>query len=736
MSETSPRGGEGPELRRALGLWLVVSYGLGVTIGAGIYVLVGEAAARAGDHAPISFLLAAVVMAFSAASFAELASRFPVSAGEAAYVEAGLKSKWLALGIGLLVVAAAVISAAAISRGAAGYVGVFIPAPSAVLTAGVVLAMGAFAAWGITQAVGLAAVMTLIEVTGLAAVIAAGVWKNPTLLADLPLAWSGLDVWAPWPGILGASLIAFFAFIGFEGMVNVAEEVRRPERTLPLAIAITLVLSTLLYILVVWVVIRSVPATELAASTAPLSLAFERLTHASPLVISAIAVFATINGVIVQMLMASRVIYGLARQGNLPARLGAVNPRTQTPLLATGLVTVVILALALAVPLDRLVENSSRIMLVIFAFVNIALLAMKLRRDAPPAPLTVPMVIPLLGVLTCVALLLADLVRLRQRPGSGRAGALIRLGSVRGSVRQQHRHRHVLQDVPRRAAEDELPQPRVAPGAHDQKIGTVVGEARQDGVTDLDIGRDGRCDLAFHAVAGERGCNAGAGQVAGRIGLGLRVHPDDPDPVCGLQQRHGVEHGARRLPARVPGDGRTLADHGVAPDVGDDEHRPAALHDQPLRDVQHAGEIEARVTLAGDDEIGDPGALEDDVPDAVVARLHAHPFRNDRAASDGILEGLVHPVGLVLEGLQVGLDQPGTVRGHAVGRDGRHDVERGHVRFKLRAELAGGVDQAGDAALVVEVNEDCLVGHDRSPSPPRGRSRSDAAHCGISCFGR
>lgn len=397
-------------LKRGLGLGLLVLYGLGVTVGAGIYVLVGTAAGRAGLHAPMAFLIAAGVMALSAASFAELATRLPVSAGEAAYVEAGLRSKTLSLLVGLLVVVAGGISAAAIGRGAAGYIGVLVPLPPAVLTAAVVLAMGLVAAWGITEAVTLAAVMTLIEIGGLLAIVAAGLWHDPALVADLPLAFQGLGTGAVWPGILAASFVAFFAFIGFEGMVNVAEEVKRPERTIPLAIALTLGVSSLLYIAVVWVVIRSVPAADLAASAAPLSLAYERLMGASPVLISLIAIFATINGLIVQTVMSSRVIYGLARRRGLPAALGAVSPRARTPLRATMLVVAIILALALAFPIDRLADATTRVMLVVFALVNVALLAMKLRPDTPRAPFHVPIAIPALAALSCVALLLADLL--------------------------------------------------------------------------------------------------------------------------------------------------------------------------------------------------------------------------------------------------------------------------------------------------------------------------------------
>jgi amino acid transporter len=250
----------------------------------------------------------------------------------------------------------------------------------------------------------------VIEICGLAAIIIAGLWRDPAILTLAPQAVSGLGSAAAWPGILGASMLAFFAFIGFEAMVNVAEEVEEPKRTLPIAIAITLIVSTALYILVVWVAIQSVPRAELAASTAPLSLVFERLTGASPALISLIAIFATVNGVIVQNLLASRVIYGMARQGTLPAVLGEVNATTHTPLVATALAVGLTLIAALALPIDKLADLTTQAMLIVFATVNAALWMLKRRGDTAHAGVTVPAMVPIAGTVSCLALLVADLL--------------------------------------------------------------------------------------------------------------------------------------------------------------------------------------------------------------------------------------------------------------------------------------------------------------------------------------
>ena len=400
-----------PALVRSLNLPLAVLFGLGVTIGAGIYVLIGATAGRAGMHAPLAFLLAGIVMAPTAASFAEFASRMPISAGEAAYVRAGFSSNRLALTIGLMVIAVGVISAAAIAKGSAGYIREFVDLPTSIVITAVVLVMGAIAAWGILQSVAIAGLMTLIEIGGLLVIIYFGATTSPDLVARLPEIWTGMGSLAAVAGVLSASMLAFFAFIGFEGLANIAEEVKDPQRTLPKAIFLTLAISTLFYILIVWIALVSVPREELATARAPLSLVFQRVAGATPFVISAIAIVATVNGIIALMVMASRVIYGMAERRLLPSGLAAISPRTQTPLNATGLVIVAVLVLAVVFPLEGLADTTSRLTLVIFAFVNAALVLVK--RNAEPMPagtFSVPIAVPVAGCALCVALLFGGLV--------------------------------------------------------------------------------------------------------------------------------------------------------------------------------------------------------------------------------------------------------------------------------------------------------------------------------------
>ena len=160
-----------------------------------------------------------------------------------------------------------------------------------------------------------------------------------------------------------------------------------------------------------WIALVSVPRDQLAAASAPLSLVFQRVTGASPIAISAIAVVATVNGIIALMVMASRVIYGMADRQMLPSGLARVSPMTRTPTNATALVVGAVLILALSFPLEGLAETTSRLTLVIFAFVNAALILLKRKGEVAPAgTFAVPIAVPIVGSVLCVLLLIGGLL--------------------------------------------------------------------------------------------------------------------------------------------------------------------------------------------------------------------------------------------------------------------------------------------------------------------------------------
>lgn len=394
-----PDATEPDSLRRTLSLPVIILYGVGTTVGAGIYVLVGEVAAVAGAAAPISFLVAAVLAGLSAFSFAELCGRFPASAGEALYTKIAFRRTGISTAIGLLVVVAGTISAATVIRGSVGYLNEFTAAPAIPTVIALTILLGGIAAWGIAEAAAAAAAMTLVELGGLGLVI----WVGGPALADLPAALpTMIPTWElrPAVAVLAGSVVAFFAFIGFEDMVNVAEEVKNPRRSMPIAIIVTLGVTTVLYVIVTLIAVVVLPLEELAGTDAPLARVLEHGFTGAPQIVSAISLVAIANGALIQMIMGSRVLYGLGRSRQLPGFLAVVNGRTRTPLYATGLIVAVVGILAATLPLVSLAKAASLAILVVFATVDLALVIIKLREPGRAAvSFTVPLGVPLLGFL-------------------------------------------------------------------------------------------------------------------------------------------------------------------------------------------------------------------------------------------------------------------------------------------------------------------------------------------------
>ena len=396
-----------PSLKRVLGPWLLTAYGVGVTIGAGIYVLIGAVAAAASLYAPLSFLVAGFVALFTALSYAELSVRFPFAAGEAVYAEEAFRRKALAPVIGLLVLCAGIVAAGTITLGASGYLHALTGLPGPVGAAIILVSLTVLAAIGIEQSALVAGLITVLEVGGLLLVCALALAADPGAHVNStpPLEASVIA-----KGVIAGAALSFFAFIGFEDMVNVAEELKAPEKTLPRAILLTLAISGALYLLVSFVAVRAIAPAELAASSAPLVLVAERSGALGGRIIGAIAVIAALNGVLVQIIKGARVIYGLARRGHVPAQLGAVHALTRTPIRATVLFSLVVGALAVSFPLAHLAATATQILLTIFLVMNVALIAIKRRGGKARPAFEVPLAVPVTGALTALALLLASFI--------------------------------------------------------------------------------------------------------------------------------------------------------------------------------------------------------------------------------------------------------------------------------------------------------------------------------------
>lgn len=371
-----------PVLRRVIRLPMLVFYGVGVTIGAGIFALIGEIVRVAGDHAPIAFLVAGAIAGATGLSYAVLASVYPRAAGEAVFVKIGLGQN-LARIVGYGVTLTAIISSAVITLAFGGYLSTLIPLPQSVLSIGVLLLLGAIAWLGVRESVAFAAVITVIEV-GTLLVIG---FSSAPLLANVELVTEALAPptdSASWALVFSASMIAFFAFIGFEDIENMAEETVNPHRTLPQAIVLTLLITVFLY-LVISIIAVALPDREgLLGSSAPLAFLFESVTGYSGKPVAAMASIAMINGILVQIVMASRVIYGMSREGLAPAGLGRLDAKRLTPARAIGLVVVSIAVLTLGLPLIQLAQLTSLVTLCVFIMVNLALWRIGLRPDAAP----------------------------------------------------------------------------------------------------------------------------------------------------------------------------------------------------------------------------------------------------------------------------------------------------------------------------------------------------------------
>lgn len=389
-------------LSRRLTLPLVTLYGLGTILGAGIYVLVGKVAGQAGLYAPLSFLLAAFIASLTAFSYANLSSRYPFSAGEARYIHHAFNSRWLAGLVGWSIVFIGVTSGATMTLGFAGYLHIFLQFDTWLIVTLLILFFGAMAIWGILESVGIIALITVVEIVGLLLVIG----MNTQALADVSALfndWSGLSTMAVWNGIILGSVLAFYAFLGFEDIVNIAEEVVDAERNLPRAIYLSLAVSGLLYMLVSLLSILVLPLEQLAASEAPMADMMSNNAW-SRNAMGLISMLAISNGALIQIIMASRVMYGMSELGNAPALFRIVNPLTRTPVTATIVVCLLVLGFALWLPLVTLAQITSVITLFVFALVNLALLKVNIDDRQTRQPLLRHYLIPLLGALICLFL--------------------------------------------------------------------------------------------------------------------------------------------------------------------------------------------------------------------------------------------------------------------------------------------------------------------------------------------
>ena len=361
------------KLERSLSLFQVTFLGVGTMVGAGIYVLVGKVAGISQDLSLWAFIAAAFIVSFSAYSHGFLSKHIPSSAGAAEYIKQAFHSSHLTVAVGLGVLLTGIVSSATLANGFYGYLNEFIVLPKWLVITVIVTLLFVVASQAINTSVNFAVTITFLELLGLIIVIIftkSGHFetelRSPVLsLSDIQL-------------VMAGAFVAFYAYVGFEDMVNLAEEVKEPDKTMLSAVMLALILTTGLYLLVAWVALHALPIQALAESDAPFA---DMLAHIPWLAkcISLIGLIAIINGALVQILMGSRMLFGLSRQGYLPAFLTQLSDK-HIPINATLLVVSLVWVFAIALPLLTLAKLTSGIILVVFTLVNAAAVVLAWRK--------------------------------------------------------------------------------------------------------------------------------------------------------------------------------------------------------------------------------------------------------------------------------------------------------------------------------------------------------------------
>lgn len=393
-------------LRRGITGPLLFAFILGDVLGAGIYALMGVLAAEVGGMLWAPLLVALVLALLTAGSYAELVTKYPRAGGAAVFAERAFKSPLVSFLVGFSMLAAGVVSAAGLAIAFSGqYLRTFVDLPVPLVAIVFLALLAGLNARGIRESMGANLVMTVIELSGLVIVIVAvalllgGGGGDPSRVFSLPT-----DAALP-TAVLGGAIIAYYSFVGFETSANVIEEVKDPRRSYPRALFGSLIAAGAVYVLVGLASSIALPAADLIDSTGPL-LDVVAATGAGipPWLFSAIALVAVANGALLTMIMASRLAFGMAEQGLLPAVLGKVLPRRRTPWVAILVTTLIAMLLSLVGDLGLLAETVVLLLLFVFLSANVSVLV--LRRDTVDHDhFRVWTFVPILGIGSCILLL-------------------------------------------------------------------------------------------------------------------------------------------------------------------------------------------------------------------------------------------------------------------------------------------------------------------------------------------
>lgn len=402
------------ELKRALGLWALVAFGVGDILGAGVYALVGKIAGLVGYGAWMSYLIAAVLAGLSGLTYAELTSRFPRAGGAAHFIHEVFRNRFVTFLVIFFVALSGLFSFATSSHTFAKYSMAFAENADPIfqnilLPLAYVALVGYITARGIMLSSISNIICCVIEISALAFIIVVGLsflgGVDYTQIAE-PL--EGQNFGKAGVVLAGAAL-AFFAFIGFEDMANLAEEARDPQRQLPIAICLAIVITTVIYILIAFVAVSVIPPVQLAATDTPLlDVVATAAPWFPPEVYSIVPAFAVFNTGLLNLLMASRLFYGMASgpNGQLPKVLAYVHPRWKTPVVALVFAAAIVVVMVLSTTdVSTLAGGTVTFLLLVFAILHLSLIRAKIKSIGHTPKFRTPIIFPVLGIFICLLLL-------------------------------------------------------------------------------------------------------------------------------------------------------------------------------------------------------------------------------------------------------------------------------------------------------------------------------------------
>jgi len=392
-----------PSLRRELGLFEVTLSGVGIILGAGIYVLIGQAAGLAGNALWLAFGLSAIIALLTGLSYAELSSMFPKAAAEYDYVANAFNTR-LAFVIGWMVFLSGVLAAATVALGFAGYFSALTGSPQILSAVAILILLTGLLVYGVKETARVAVVSTLLEMAGLIVIIAIGLPHLGSVnYLEMPQGFSGL---------FAASALIFFAYQGFESMVKFSEETKSPETIVPKALILAVVICVVFYILVALSVVSVMGWEQLSVSKAPFAdIVSGTLGPDAAILIAIIALFATANTVLMSMYASSRILYGMAGSYRLTAGFARVHPGRRTPLTAILFCGILSIVLLFAGDIAFIANVTNFMLFITFIAINAAVIFLRYSSPEFPRPFRIPFsvgklpLIPLVGLVFCIFLL-------------------------------------------------------------------------------------------------------------------------------------------------------------------------------------------------------------------------------------------------------------------------------------------------------------------------------------------